>query len=147
MEILEVQGDFGAIGVKVIADDGTVFRRVIQPGGLDGTTFVPTDLKGESDEIQALAAKTWTKDIVAAWEAMLLSEIPPPVRAMVVKSVVQARIIDVGKMGDAYAMLTANPVYFARWFAPDHPAVYCDDPDAVGLVLALGLDPAVILAP
>ncbi|WP_281405369.1 hypothetical protein [Mesorhizobium sp. B2-3-12] len=42
--------------------------------------------------------------------------------------------------------MTANPVYFARWFAPDHPAVYCDDPDAVALVQALGLDPADILA-
>ena len=30
-----------------------------------------------------------------------------------------------------------------RWFAPDHPAVYCDDLDAVALVTALGLDPAV----
>jgi hypothetical protein len=72
---------------------------------------------------------------------------PPPPRPTVLKSVVQSRIIDAGKMGDAYAALTANPVYFARWFAPDHPVVYSDDPDAVGLVTALGLDPAVILAP
>ena len=75
------------------------------------------------------------------------STAPPPPRPTVLKSTVQARIIDAGKMGDAYAALTANPVYFARWFAPDHPAVYCDDPDAVGLVTALGLNPAVILAP
>ncbi|MCZ8546906.1 hypothetical protein OOJ09_22190 [Mesorhizobium qingshengii] len=52
-----------------------------------------------------------------------------------------------GKMGDAYAALTGNPIYFARWFAPDHPSVYCDDPDALILVQALGLDPAAILAP
>ena len=37
--------------------------------------------------------------------------------------------------------------YFVRWFAPEHPSVYCDDPDAAGLVAAPGLDPAVILAP
>ncbi len=67
-------------------------------------------------------------------------------RAKVLKSAVQARIIEAGKMPAAYAALTQNPVYFARWFAPDHPAVYCDDPDAVALVRALGLDPAVILA-
>jgi hypothetical protein len=74
---------------------------------------------------------------------------PPqePVRATVLKSTVQSRIIDAGKMGEAYAALTANAVYFARWFAPDRPVVYCDDPDAVLLVTAIGLDPAVILAP
>ncbi|BCM19259.1 hypothetical protein [Mesorhizobium sp. J8] len=71
----------------------------------------------------------------------------PPYRPTVLKSTVQARIITAGKMDEAYAMLTANPVYFARWFAPDHPVVYCDDPDAVGLVDALNLDPAEILAP
>ncbi|TJV19701.1 hypothetical protein [Mesorhizobium sp.] len=71
---------------------------------------------------------------------------PPPARQMVQKSVVQARIMAAGKMGDAYAVLTTNPIYFARWFAPDRPVVYCDDPDAVALVQALGLDPIVILA-
>lgn len=76
-----------------------------------------------------------------AWSAA------PAARQLVLKSVVQARIIEAGKMSEAYAALTSNPVYFARWFAPDHPSVYCDDPDAVGLVQALKLDPAVILAP
>lgn len=71
----------------------------------------------------------------------------PATRQTVLKSVVQARIIDAGKMGAAYAALTANPIYFARWFAPDHPVVYCDDQDAVGLVQGLGLDPVAILAP
>ncbi|TIW49863.1 MAG: hypothetical protein E5V71_00485 [Mesorhizobium sp.] len=59
----------------------------------------------------------------------------------------QARIIDAGKMSDAYAALTRNLVYFARWFAPDRPEVYCHDPDAVSLLQALGLDPDAILAP
>lgn len=70
-------------------------------------------------------------------------------RKLVPKSVVQARIIAKGPqyMTQALQMLQSNAVYFARWFAPDHPAVYCDDPDAVGLVNALGLDPNEILAP
>jgi hypothetical protein len=72
---------------------------------------------------------------------------PEPVRQTVLKSTVQARIIEAGKMDQAYAALTSNAVYFARWFAPDRPVVYCDDPDAMGLVQAIGLDPAVILAP
>lgn len=77
----------------------------------------------------------------------VLADAPPPPRQTVLKSVVQSRIIEAGKMGNAYAALTGNPIYFARWFAPDHPSVYCDDPDAVTLVTALGLDPSVILAP
>jgi len=85
-------------------------------------------------------------DASQIWNGSTWNPLPAP-RAMVAKSVVQARIIDAGKMGQAYAALTGNPIYFARWFAPDHPAVYCDDPDAVGLVTALGLDPATILAP
>ncbi len=72
---------------------------------------------------------------------------PEPVRQTVLKSTVQARIIDAGKMDDAYAALTSNAVYFARWFAPARPVVYCDDPDAILLVTAIGLDPAIILAP
>lgn len=76
-----------------------------------------------------------------------LEDMPAAPRAMVSKSTVQQRIIEAGKMGQAYAALTANPVYFARWFAPDHPSVYCDDPDAVTLVTALGLEPATVLAP
>lgn len=138
--LLDVQGEYGAIGVKTVADDGTIFRRVIEPGA---------DVSQESAEIQALAAQTWTPAIVAAWEARLQAGIPPlpPQRPMVIKSIVQARIIAAGKMPQAYQMLTGNAVYFARWFAPDHAAVYCDDPDAVSLVQALGLDPAVILAP
>lgn len=70
-----------------------------------------------------------------------------PVRQTVLKSTVQARIIAAGKMVEAKAALDGNAVYFARWFAPDRPVVYCDDPDAMMLVTAIGLDPAVILAP
>lgn len=79
----------------------------------------------------------------------LPQEPPPsePTRPSVPKSIVQARIITAGKMGDAKAMLDADPVAFARWFAPDWPAVYCDDANAVAFVTALGLDPAEILAP
>ena len=70
-------------------------------------------------------------------------------RKLVPKSIVQQRIIEKGPqyMQQALQMLQSNAVYFARWFAPDHPAVYSDDVDARGLVVALGLDPDEILAP
>lgn len=78
--------------------------------------------------------------------ARTFNPVPQP-RQTVAKSVVQSRIIEAGKMDEAYAMLAANPTYFARWFAPDHPVVYCEDPDAVELVTTLVLDPVMILAP
>ena len=69
-----------------------------------------------------------------------------PARTTVAKSTVMQRITERGRMAQAYAMLTANPENFAKWFAPDRPVVNCDDPEAVAVVLALDLDPAVILA-
>lgn len=72
---------------------------------------------------------------------------PPPPPPTVRKSTVQARLIEAGAMEAAYVALTSNPEYFARWFAPDRPVVNCDDPDAILVVTALGLDPETILAP
>lgn len=70
----------------------------------------------------------------------------PSVRRMVRKSTVQARLIEAGLMGVAYAAMTASPVLFARWFAPDQPNVYADDPDAVAFIVALGADVATVMA-
>jgi hypothetical protein len=105
-------------------------------GGFNGTDGPEGAI--EVPDAPSDATQIWSG---TAWSAA------PVDRQMVLKSIVQARIIDAGKMGQAYAALTSNPVYFARWFAPDRPSVYCDDPDAVALVTALGLDPAIILAP
>lgn len=71
----------------------------------------------------------------------------PTARRKVRKSIVQARLIDAGKMDAAYAALTQMPAEFARWFAPDRPEVYADDPAAIALLLAIGVDPEAILAP
>ncbi|ESX49448.1 hypothetical protein NLY43_25680 [Mesorhizobium sp. C416B] len=107
-------------------------------GGFDGADVKLPENGTEMPEAPEDARQVWGGK---AWSAV------PSVRRMVLESVVQARIIDAGKMAQAYAALTGNPIYFARWSAPDRPEVYSDDPDAVGLVHALGLDPAVILAP
>ncbi len=116
---------------KYFVDDNGAYL-----GGFDGAE--PPKGSIEVPEAPDDARQTWNGK---AWSA------PPAARRLVLKSVVQARIIDAGKMPQAYAMLTGNAVYFARWFAPDRPEVYCDDPDAMLLVQAIGLDPAVILAP
>ncbi len=71
----------------------------------------------------------------------------PTARRKIAKSLVQQRLIDAGKMNAAYAALTSLPAHFARWFAPDHPEVYADDPDALALLAAIGADAEVVMAP
>jgi len=68
-------------------------------------------------------------------------------RRKVRKSVVKQRLIEAGLMDAAYALLTAQPVAFARWFDMDYPEVYFDDPDALALLDAIGAAPEVIMAP
>jgi hypothetical protein len=73
---------------------------------------------------------------------------PEPPRATVLKSVIISRLTD-----EQLAMVSAafaqpeNLRLRERWYAPDRPTVYCDDPDAIAMVLAIGADPEVILAP
>lgn len=74
--LLDVQA-FGAIGVKTIDDEGRAHRRVVEPGRWESGKFVPNDLKGEPEEIIEFAAKTWTSEIVASWEAFLAEENKP----------------------------------------------------------------------
>ena len=70
----------------------------------------------------------------------------PTARRKVRKSIVQARLIDAGKMEAAYAALTQMPAGFARWFAPDRPEVFADDPDALALLAAIGADAEAVMA-
>jgi hypothetical protein len=70
----------------------------------------------------------------------------PTARRKLPKSVVQARLIAAGKMDAAYLALTSNSAYFARWFAPGHPEVYADDPDALLLLATIGADAEEIMA-
>lgn len=78
---LEVQGDLGAIGVKTVTD-GKAHRRVIHPGD---------DLSGESQEVVDLAGKTWTPEIVSAWEAHLEAIKLPPMKEPPVPEAVKLR--------------------------------------------------------
>lgn len=80
-------------------------------------------------------------------ELLTLEDAPPEPRRMVAKSLVTQRVIDAGKIDQAMAMLQMDWAKFARWVAPDQPAVYFDDPDAIAMIEALELDPEVIMAP
>lgn len=72
---------------------------------------------------------------------------PHPPKRQVLKSVIISRLIAAGKIGAAKAALESNAAYFARWWAPDRPAINFDDPDALILLAAIGADAETIMAP
>lgn len=71
---------------------------------------------------------------------------PHPPKRMVLKSLIGARLIATGKIDAAKAALEANPAAWARWVAPDQPAIHHDDPDALALLAAIGADAPAIMA-
>jgi hypothetical protein len=70
-----------------------------------------------------------------------------PVRRLVPKSTITARLIDAGKIAAALTALQSSPAAYARWIAADQPAVYADDADTLALLAAIGADAETILAP
>lgn len=104
-----------------------------------------------TEEVAAVAISA--TDTPVEWAAMLAWGMPdeyvepPQPRRMIRKSLVKQRLIDLGLMEAAFVALTANPVAFARWFDMDYPEVYADDPDALGLLNAIGAPVDEIMAP
>lgn len=71
---------------------------------------------------------------------------PLPERRAVPKSLVISRLVDAGKINEAFTALMDDPALFARWFSPDRHAVNSDDPDTIAFLEALDVDPDAILA-
>lgn len=109
----------------------TIQAAVDAATGADGDFFVCTRIASESELDEVLAA---------------YGLLGPTARRKVLKSVVQARLIEAGLMDAAKLALDSNSAFFARWFAPDRPEVYADDPDALMLLRAIGADPKEIMA-
>jgi hypothetical protein len=131
------------LAIRYTLPDGKQVSPLIS-GWTDGTYTIVTVSKFEiPDGKETVGPPTYILDNGTVTESYTVQDYRPMVR----KSTVQARLIDAGKMGDAYALLTQYPAKFARWFAPDQAKVYCDDPDSVAFLQALGLDPDIYLAP
>ncbi len=67
-------------------------------------------------------------------------------KRQVLKSVIISRLIDAGKIEAARTALDQDAAAYARWWAPDRPAINYDDPDALALLTAIGADLDAILA-
>lgn len=74
------------------------------------------------------------------------TNVPPYHR--VAKSTIIARLTD-AQLEAATAAFNRpeNLRLRERWYAPDQPAINADDPESVAFVLAIGADPAAVLAP
>lgn len=73
-----------------------------------------------------------------------VAALPPAGRRTLPKSLVTARLIDLGMAAAVKAGMDANPVAWARWFTPDWPNVYADDEGLLDFLAALGLTEAQI---
>lgn len=87
-------------------------------------------------------------ELDAVLEAAGLGErAPHPPRRQVLKSVIIGRLIAAGRIGAARTALESDAALYARWWAPDRPAIHHDDADALALLAAIGADAATIMAP
>ena len=101
-----------------------------QPGPL------PEDIATGYDEAQLARIG----EVVRAWRGYGFVPAAPadPPRRLIPKSVVQERVHLVGKLDLALAALNSDAISFARWFAPDWPNVYFDDPGLLAILEAIG---------
>jgi hypothetical protein len=126
----------GVLQVRWIRDDGGYHRGLYAPG---------SDVAGLPDEIKAACEAAWTAELLAGWEASITPTVES--KRTVLKSVIISRLIEAEKITEARAALDSDAALYARWWAPDRPAINCDDPDALALLDAIGADPDVIMAP
>jgi hypothetical protein len=112
--------------------EGTIIRETSPDGALRS---IPVDPRNA--DYQRIVAAGITPSAYAA----------PVQRRLVPKSLIVERLQAAGKLAAASTALNADLYKRERWYAPDRPAIYADDPEALALLNAIGADPAVILAP
>ena len=74
----------------------------------------------------------------AEFLAELTAAADPPARRLVPKSLIVARLNAAGLLAAAKGALDADLYARERWYAPDRPAVYADDPEALHWLLRAG---------
>lgn len=115
----------------------------------DGTATVYSNLANEPDSLLRLG---WirapdkpppeTGKYVAwlnnAWQQIGLTP-ERPARPELPKTTVMQRVFDLGFEEQVAALFAANFKLQARWFAPGWPNVYCDDPELLVALTAMGM--------
>lgn len=108
----------------------------------DGSIELQSDIN--PSVIQVLPPGTSQADVETAAAAMF-----PPPRYLLKKSTLIRRCHEAGILPAIMSILDmpANVYAKARWWSPDWPEVYFDDPDMVGMLTAIGADIPTITAP
>lgn len=147
--------------LSVIFDDALVMKdgvgyRVTLP---DEPDVHAIQWSGETGEIEyrdqhtpneAIDDESVLAPYLALWQAAHDAASAPPAeppRRLIRKSLVQERIHAIGKwdaMIDAIMPDGRPSIFYARWFAPNHPNVYFDDPDLLAMLAAVGCTQAQI---
>jgi hypothetical protein len=106
-------------------------------GGAALGSYVPCQVQHRYADLAA-----YDDDLLARWAIIRVEEPDPepgpPPRRLIRKSLVQERVNAIGKLGDAFAALNADPLAFGRWFAPDWPSVYADDEGLLEVLTGIG---------
>lgn len=71
---------------------------------------------------------------------------PEPERRKIKKSVIHERVNETGKLAAVLAVLQTEAILYARWFAPDWPEVYFDDPNMLAVLAGVGCTPEEVAA-
>ena len=85
-------------------------------------------------------------EIVEPAAQSMPEEVPSPARRAVPKSRIVERLHAAGLLAAARAALDADIYARERWYAPDRPALYFDDAEALALLGAIGADADAIMA-
>ncbi|MEI9964361.1 MAG: hypothetical protein WDM92_06315 [Caulobacteraceae bacterium] len=107
---------------------------------------IPTPFAAPDGQVITGAPRYETDGANGVREVYDTQDAPAPPRRLIAKSVVQERVDAIGKLGDALTAMLADPISFARWFAPDWPNVYADDTGLLAMLAAIGCTPDQIAA-
>lgn len=133
-------------GVARTVDMDLPIFHALQWYGTSGELEVLGELNIAIDSETELSQIVNVTEVISAWTAAAPPPPPPPPRRMVPKSTIVTRLNTAGKLSAASSALNADLYTRERWYAPDKPALYFDDPEALALLQAIGADPAVIMA-
>jgi len=112
--------------------------------------FVPPEGKREVGTVRYV--KGSDGKVHEDWDVEDVPAPPPPqpsapTRRLVRKSTIIRRLQEVGLLDQAFAVLDQNLYAKARFWTPDWPSIYFDDPEAVAILQACGADVDAIMAP
>lgn len=124
----EVNSETGLVAKTVLFEDQPIFDPP------EGHTYVEA-----TDEVGP--GFTYMDGEFLAPPPLPTQPAPEPARRSLPKSTVQERVNAIGKLGHVLAVLNSQPIFFARWFAPDWPEVFADDEGLLAILVAVGCTP------